>query len=106
MIGDPNLFISFNKCTKGGAVTFGDNKKGRILGQGSVGNVDSFNINNVCLVDGLSFSLLSISQLTGKGFAVNFDKMKCEIKDDKDVCLLVGNRVGGVYILDLNCMHN
>ncbi|CAN1774980.1 hypothetical protein LINPERHAP1_LOCUS13161 [Linum perenne] len=36
MTGDKRLFSTL-LLKKGGKVTFGDNKKGRILGQGSVG---------------------------------------------------------------------
>jgi len=35
-----------------GFVTYGDNNKGRILGNGVIGNGSSFNIKNVLLVEG------------------------------------------------------
>ena len=51
----------------GGYVTFRDNKKGKIIGVGSIGKSNSSNIENVLLVDGLRHNLLSISQLCDKG---------------------------------------
>ena len=47
--------------------TFGDNAKGRIIGQGNIGNVTFSLIESVLLVDGLKHNLLSISQLCDKG---------------------------------------
>ena len=44
----------------GGNVSFGDNKKGKIIGVGSVGSKPK--IDNVSLVEGLKFNLLSVSQ--------------------------------------------
>jgi len=41
-----------------GFVTYGDNKKGKILGNGIINNEDSFNIKNVLLVEGLKHNLI------------------------------------------------
>ena len=49
-------------------VTFGDNAKGKIIGQGNIGNGTSSLIESVLLVDGLKHNLLSISKLCDKGF--------------------------------------
>ena len=67
MTGDESKF-AFLTRRKGGYVTFGDNGKGRIIGNGSIGNNSSSLIENVLLVDGLKHNLLSISQLCDKGF--------------------------------------
>ena len=75
MTGDRSKLISFSK-KNGGMVTFGDNKKGKIIGKGNIGNDSSTLIENVHLVDGLKHDLLSISQLCDKGFRVIFDKKK------------------------------
>ena len=50
----------------GGFVTFGDNRKGKIIGIDNVGKKRSPIIKNVLLVDGLKHNLLSISQLCDK----------------------------------------
>ena len=51
-------------------VTYGDNNKGRILGNGIISNGSSFNIKSVLLIEGLKHNLISISQHCDKGFKV------------------------------------
>ena len=55
-----------------------DNAKGKIIG---VGKNISTSINNVYLVDGLKYNLLSISQLCDKGYNVLFEHSKCIIHE-------------------------
>ena len=84
-------------------VTFGDNKKGKIIGKGNIGNDSSTLIENIHLVDGLKHDLLSISQLCDKGCRVIFDKKNCIIENVSGrKVLFVGNRDENVYTLDLN----
>ncbi|RVW59748.1 hypothetical protein CK203_100238 [Vitis vinifera] len=80
MTGDESKFAFLTK-RKRGHVTFGDNAKGRIIGQGNIGNDTSSLIESVLLVDGLKHNLLSISQLCDKGFKVIFEASHCIIKD-------------------------
>ena len=74
----------------GGLVTFGNNKKGKIIGKGTIGNDSGTLIENLLLVDGSMHDLLSISQLCDKGFRVIFDKNNCIIENvsDRNCCLL------------------
>ncbi|GAV85317.1 hypothetical protein CFOL_v3_28755, partial [Cephalotus follicularis] len=65
MTGDKSLFIDV-KEVDGGKVTFGDNKKAKICGIGSIGNKFSTLIENVSYVVGLRHNLLSVSQLCDK----------------------------------------
>jgi len=51
--GDKTKFAKL-EWKEEGFVTFGDNNKGRILGNGVIGNRSSFNIKNVLLVEGLN----------------------------------------------------
>jgi hypothetical protein len=44
-------------------VTFGDDKKGKVLGTGVIKVNDHFTLNDVALVDRLRYNLLSVSQL-------------------------------------------
>ena len=69
MTRDKSKFAFLTK-RKGGYVTFGDNAKGIIIGQGNIGNGTSSLIESVLLVDGLKHNLLSISKLCDKGFKV------------------------------------
>ena len=59
--------------TESGQVTFGGNTKGKVIGTSKVGKNPSSCINDVILVEGLAYNLLSISQLCDKGYKVTFD---------------------------------
>ena len=67
MTGDESKFAFLIK-KNWGYVTFGDNWKGRIIGQGNIGNDTSSLIESVLLVYGLKHNLLSISQLLWQRF--------------------------------------
>ena len=77
MTGDKSKFISL-VAKEGGLVTLGDSNTVRIIGKGTIGN-DKFSINNVRLVDGLKYNLISVSQLTDTGHNVEFGKDVCFI---------------------------
>ena len=98
MTSNPSKFVNFSKkndCL----VTFGDNKKGKIIGKGTIGNDSCTLIENVLLVDGLKHDLLS----RDKSFRVVFDKNNCIIENVSDrKVLLVENRDDNVYTIDLN----
>ena len=84
-------------------VTFGDNAKGRIIGQGNIGNDISFLIKSVLLVDGLKHNLLSISQLCDKCFKVIFEASHCIIKDiQNDKTIFMGHRCDNVYEINIS----
>ena len=85
-----------------GFVTYGDNNKGKIFGNGVIGNESSFNIKNVLLVEGLKHNLISISQLCDKGFKVMFEPNSCLICDAHGSIVLIGKRVNNIYLLDLH----
>ena len=80
MTGDRAKF-SFLLEKEGGSVTFGGKNKGKIIGSGKVGQSSSNSVDNVLLVDGLDYNLLSISQLCDKGHKVVFESDFCKIID-------------------------
>ena len=82
MTGNKKKFLSL-ESEEGGTVSFGDNKKGAIVGIGKVGNKESHSIENVFLVDGLKFSLLSVSQMCDRGNSANFFPTHCYVKSMK-----------------------
>jgi hypothetical protein len=53
-------------------VTFGDDKKGKVLGTGIIKVNDCFTLNDVALVDRLRYNLLSVSQLCDADLSVLF----------------------------------
>jgi hypothetical protein len=53
-------------------VTFGDDKKGKMLGTGVIKVNDCFTLNDVALVNRLRYNLLSVSQLCDTDLSVLF----------------------------------
>nr|KYP34309.1 Copia protein [Cajanus cajan] len=102
MTGDPSKFSSL-KLKNEGFVTYGDNNKGKIIGHGNIRNSSSSTlIENVLLVEGLKHYLLSISQLSDKGFKIEFDNTCCLIchKLTKEI-RFIRKRIDNIYMLDL-----
>ena len=65
MTEDASMFTKFWK-KKSGKVAFGDNHQGNILGISKIGKDGINSIDNVDLVDGLKYNLLSSLQLYDK----------------------------------------
>ena len=100
MTGDRATFSSISP-KDGGYVTFGDNAKGKIVGEGKVGKSANTTIENVLLVDGLKHNLLSISQFCDKNYKVVFESNKCVVFDKDECALFVGTRHNNIYVVDL-----
>ena len=98
MSGDKSQFLSL-KMKKGGRVTIGDSKTLPILGKGTIGN-SIISINKVQYVKGLTYNLLSISQLFDDGHIVNFGKDECTILVGANKTPLVAKREGNIYVLN------
>jgi hypothetical protein len=58
-------------------VTFGDDKKGKVLGIGVIKVNNCFTLNDVALVDRLRSNLLSVSQLCDADLSVFFTSLIC-----------------------------
>jgi hypothetical protein len=71
-------------------VTFGDDKKGKVLGTDIVKVNDHFTLNDVALVDRLRYNLFSVSQLVDDDLHVLFQKSDSLVLDS------AGNLVCGV----------
>jgi len=88
-------------------VTYGNKNKSKILGIGKIGMNPSTSIKNVLLVDGLKHSLLSVSQLSDKGFLVSFDSHNCVIENKHDKNIKhIGYRNNNVYMINLDKTTN
>ena len=102
MMGDINQFFTIKRKDEG-FVTFGDNKKKKIIGIGNIKITLSTFIKNILLVDKLKHNLLSISQLCDVGFDVNFKTSICIIADPLNGnSKFIGHRLGNVYVVDLD----
>lgn len=99
MTGDEKAFVTLTR-KKGGKVSFEDNQKGRIIGQGTIGS--DIKIEEVSLVEGLKFNLLSVAQLCDKGRKVIFENNGCSIIDSKsNQTILFAPRTNNVYMLNI-----
>jgi hypothetical protein len=69
-------------------VTFGDDKKGKVLDTGIIKVNDYFTLNDVALVDKLRYYLFSVSQLVDADLDVLFRKFGSQVLDssNKIVC--------------------
>jgi hypothetical protein len=61
MTGNKKLLSSLTPLSQKEYVTFGDDKKGKVLGTSAIKVNDCFTLNDVTLVDGLRYNLLSVS---------------------------------------------
>ena len=96
MTRDRSLFKVF-KSKKGDSVTFGDESKSHIKGNGIISLPRLSDIANFLYVKGLRVNMLSISQICDQDFMVLFSKGKCLVMDESGKKL-----ISGVRILD-NC---
>ena len=105
MTGDVKNFLSL-KTLQGGGVSFGDGKKGYILGVGKVGRSLEDSIDNVYHVDGLKYSLLSVSQICDKGNEVKFTSEKCTVVSlTTNKVILTAHRSKNMYVANLEISH-
>ena len=102
MTGDKSKFCLLTK-NDGCQVTFGENSKGKIISSREVGKNLFSCIDDIMLVKGLAYNLLSISQLCDKGHKVLFDTEACTIfQPNSEVVKFIEKRVNNMYMIDLD----
>jgi hypothetical protein len=72
MTRNKKWFFSLTPLSHKEYVTFGDDKKGKVLSTGIIKINDYFTLNDVTIVDKLRHNLLSISQLVYANLDVHF----------------------------------
>jgi hypothetical protein len=102
MIGNKKWFSSLTPLSHKEYVTFGDDKKGKVLGISVIKVNDCFTLNDVALVDRLRYNLLSISQLCDADLSVLFRKFDLHVLDpfSKRVCGI--SRIGNIFQADFS----
>ncbi|XP_070036318.1 uncharacterized protein [Nicotiana tomentosiformis] len=106
MTGNTINFLSL-KALQGGSVSFGNGKKGYILGVGSIGKSLTHSIENVYFVNGLKYSLLSVSQLCDKGNKVEFLSKICTVTNHvTGEVVLVAKRYKNIYVVDFESLQS
>jgi hypothetical protein len=83
-------------------VTFGNDKKGKVLGIGIIKVNDFLSLNNVTLVDRLRYNLLSISQLVDIDLSVLFRKSDSQVLDSSGKCVCGISRIGNIFQADFS----
>ena len=93
MTGNKSLLSEFEEKV-GPTVSYGDGNLGQTLGYGNI-EIGNVIIEKVALVSGLKHNLQSVSQITDRGYHVNFMKDHCEIinKKTRKIVLLVTDMV-------------
>jgi hypothetical protein len=86
-------------------VTFGDDKKGKVLGTGVIKVNDCFTLNDIALVDMLRYNLHSVSQLCDADLSVLFHKSDSHVLDSfgKRVCGI--SRIGNIFKLIFHLLN-
>ena len=101
MTGNSSLLSGFEEKA-GPAVSYGDGNTGRTLGYGKI-EIGNVIIENVALVDGLKYNLLSVSQLTDRGYDVKFTSTHGEVVCKKTGKIaLIGPRLDNMYVAKLH----
>jgi hypothetical protein len=81
MTGNKKWFSSLTPQSHKEYVTFGDDKKGKVLGITVIKVNDRFTLNDVALMDRLRYNLLSVSQLDDADLSVLFHKTDSHVLD-------------------------
>jgi hypothetical protein len=102
IIVDKKLFSSLTPLSLKEYVTFGDDKKGKVLDMGVIKVNNNFTLKDVALVNKLGYNLLSISLLVDADLDVLFHKFGSNVLNScRDlVCGL--SRIGKVFQADFS----
>jgi hypothetical protein len=100
MIENKKWFSSLTPLSHKEYVTFGDDKKGKVLGTGVIKINDCFTLNDVALLDMLRYNLLSASQLCDADLSLVFCKSDSHVLDSfgKRVCDI--SHIGNIFQAD------
>jgi hypothetical protein len=102
MTKNKKWFSSLTPLSHKEYVTFGDDKKGKVLSTDVIKVNDCFTLNDVALMDRLRYNLLSVSQLCDADLSVFFHKSDSHVLDSsgKRVCGI--SCIGNVFQADFS----
>jgi hypothetical protein len=83
-------------------MTFGDDKKGKLLGTSVIKVNDFFTVNDVALVDKLRYNLISVSQLVDADLDVFFCKSSSHVLDSSGNVVCGISHIGNVFQADFS----
>jgi hypothetical protein len=99
MTKNKKWFTSLTPLSHKEYVTFGDEKRGKVLGTGIIKVNDHFTLNDVALLDKLSYNLLSVSQLVDADLDVLFRKSGSRVLNSSDKLVYGISHIGKVFKL-------
>jgi hypothetical protein len=102
MTGNKKWFSSLIPLSHKEYVTFGDDKKGKVLGTDVIKVNDRFTLNDVTLVDSLIYNLLSVSQLCDANLSVIFCKSDSHVLDSSGKRVYGISHIGNVFQADFS----
>jgi hypothetical protein len=97
LTNDKKWFSSLTPPSHKEYVTFGDDKKGKVLGTGVIKVNNNFTLKDVTLVDKLRYNLLSISQLIYDYLNIFFHKSGSKVLDSHGDLISGISRIGKVF---------
>jgi hypothetical protein len=97
MIDDKKSFSSITLLSYKEYVTFGDDKKGKVLSTGVTKVNNHFTLNDVALVDKLKYNLLFVSQLVDVDLDVFFRKSGSRVLDSSNNLFCDISHIGKVF---------
>jgi hypothetical protein len=102
MTSDKKLFSSLTPLSHKEYVTFGDNKKGKVLGTGVIKVNNNFTLKGVALVDKLRYNLLPVSQLIDADLDVLFHNSGSKVLDSHGDLVCGISRIRKVFQADFS----
>jgi hypothetical protein len=102
MTDDKKWFSSLTPLSHKEYVTFGYDKKGKVLGTGVIKVNDHFTLNDVARVDKLRYNLLSVSQFVDADLHVLFQKSDSQVLDSAGNLVCGISRIGNVFQADFS----
>jgi hypothetical protein len=102
MIRNKKWFSSLTPLLHKEYVTFGDDKKGKVLGTSIIKVNDHVTLNDVSLVDKLGYNLLSVSELVDADLDVLFHKSGSRILDSSSNLVCVISSIRKIFQVDFS----
>jgi hypothetical protein len=102
MTGNKKWFPSLTPLSRKEYVTFGDDKKGKVLGISVIKVNDHFTLNDAALVDKLRYNLFFISQLVVADLDVLFRKSGSRVLDSSGDLVCGISRIEKVFQADFS----
>jgi hypothetical protein len=102
MTSDKKWFSNLTPLSHKEYVTFGDDKKGKVLGTSVIEVNNHFTLKDVALVDELRYNLLSVSQLVDVDLDVLFLKSGSKVLDSHGDLVCGISRIGKDFHADFS----